>query len=313
VIQRDWDGPVCSNRGGPIVRTIVFIACALVFVGAFAQLQNESTKGSTTDAARTAKKGNTKQAPIVVNVLPTPKTQEETKREQDERKEKAELDRKLVDINDDLARYTSRVATFTAVLALIGVLQLLVFGYQSRQLKRTVDFTESSNAPYVFPVLSDIAVRGADPVFTVQLINHGKTPALTREERYELYVAQEPPTSGKFSEHAHVVRTTHVIGAEKASEFPYHFKFDRRLTQSEMGQAARGVNQPPFVRFYLVGYIVYDDFFGYTHTVGFSFKLFRSGEYRIKHYAPYVYNRKEKTSESKRDEAGDDEANRTEL
>ena len=72
----------------------------------WSQSQHESAKADAARAQGTTKQGETQQPPIVVNVLPASKTEEETKRDEAKRKQKAELDRRLVDLTADLARYT---------------------------------------------------------------------------------------------------------------------------------------------------------------------------------------------------------------
>jgi hypothetical protein len=74
----------------------------------------------------------TSQAPFVVKVVPTPKTQEEIAQEVEDRKQKAANDTNLV------------VATF--ILAGIGALQLFVFGYQAVQLRKTVQAAVGQSA-----------------------------------------------------------------------------------------------------------------------------------------------------------------------
>ena len=88
---------------------------------------NQSRNSGTTDHL------GTQDSPLFVKVLPAPKTQEETERENNDRNEKVANDRNLVNA--------------TYVLAGIGVLQLFVFGYQALKLKQTVQSaTEQSEA-----------------------------------------------------------------------------------------------------------------------------------------------------------------------
>jgi hypothetical protein len=74
-------------------------------------------------AAKTDQRG-TENAPLVVKINPTPETEEETAQDKKDREEKSANDRNLV--------------FFTKVLALVGALQLLVFGYQAYKLRATV-------------------------------------------------------------------------------------------------------------------------------------------------------------------------------
>jgi len=73
----------------------------------------------------------TEESPFFIKRIPTPSTQEEAARTAEERKEKAANDRKLVE-------FTRRLVIATAILAAIGFLQLIVFGWQANELRKTV-------------------------------------------------------------------------------------------------------------------------------------------------------------------------------
>jgi hypothetical protein len=75
------------------------------------------------------------QPPIVINVLPTPKSEADKEDERKEKREKAESDKKMVQWTEALARFTSYL--FYATVAL-GVITLLVAGvvlYQVRLVR----------------------------------------------------------------------------------------------------------------------------------------------------------------------------------
>jgi hypothetical protein len=84
------------------------------------QKKSQSTKQPTSSDQR-----GTEQAPFIVKTIPAPKTQDESAQDAKERGEKSANDRKLVE--------------FTGILALVGFLQLIVFGLQSYYLRRTVE------------------------------------------------------------------------------------------------------------------------------------------------------------------------------
>ncbi|HLX00425.1 MAG TPA: hypothetical protein VKR82_17435 [Candidatus Acidoferrales bacterium] len=88
-------------------------------IGQAKQRQSASTRQQPNSSQQ-----GTDNTPLVVKVVPTPKTQEQATQEANDRNEKSANDRHLVDA--------------TLVLAAIGILQLLVFGYQAIQLRRTV-------------------------------------------------------------------------------------------------------------------------------------------------------------------------------
>jgi len=79
---------------------------------------HDAKKGVPTDQRGTA------QAPLVVETYPAPKTSEEAAAEKKDRDEQLANDRNMV--------------VWTRVLASIGALQLIVFGYQAYKLRQTV-------------------------------------------------------------------------------------------------------------------------------------------------------------------------------
>ena len=146
---------------------------------------------------------------MVVKVIPPKITAEEATADKKERKEKQESDWWLVRL--------------TAVLALIGVLQVIVFGWQARRLRQSVEVTKeaadaakksadalsASERAYVFaeveygcknPKPHDVdyfanAFYGKFRDFDLQIIlhNHGKTPAIVSHVRYSIIKSDRVP------------------------------------------------------------------------------------------------------------------------
>lgn len=93
---------------------MLFLALTLsvfLFVG-FQQQNNKSHPAQ--QSSQTDQRG-TENAPLVVRMVPSPKTSEEVARDKENREAKTVNDRNLVYL--------------TAILAIVGFLQLLVFGY----------------------------------------------------------------------------------------------------------------------------------------------------------------------------------------
>jgi hypothetical protein len=108
------------------------LVAALAFLAAFASDSWGQSKHSTPprDEAKTAQQATatdqrgTEQSPAIVKIIPTPKTAEEAEADRREKEQK--------DTND------IRLVVFTGLLFGVGFLQLLVFGWQGIQLKRSV-------------------------------------------------------------------------------------------------------------------------------------------------------------------------------
>ena len=82
--------------------------------------------------------------PIIVNVLPTPKTDHEAEDERQERKEKAELDRRLVALTADLAFFTAGLFAATAALVLATIALAYYAFKQSRDVKASLRLADKA-------------------------------------------------------------------------------------------------------------------------------------------------------------------------
>lgn len=107
------------------------------------------------------------QAPITVNVLPTPKTEAERADEARERKEKADLDRRLVQFTADLATYTERLYYATLAVAIATICLVLATGglaafefVQSRDMKAAIKAANDSASAAI--TSNQIAVTNAE-------------------------------------------------------------------------------------------------------------------------------------------------------
>lgn len=135
-----------------LLATLVAVAMLLVIDGAqskrHAQQPQQSAKSQPQlqqpQQAPASDQHGTEQSPLSVKVIPAPKSEEEAARERQEREEKAELDRKLVKFNGDLAHYT-------LVLAIVAMLQFLALFVQAvflrlafKATKKSADIAEAS-------------------------------------------------------------------------------------------------------------------------------------------------------------------------
>ena len=84
----------------------------------------------------------TQQAPLVVKILPTPKTTEEAAQEAKERNEKEALDRRITDATDN-------IAYFSKILAAVAGLLFLALIFQAWMLRRSINISRASERAYV--------------------------------------------------------------------------------------------------------------------------------------------------------------------
>lgn len=128
----------------------------------------------------------TEQSPVVVRVVPGPPEQANAAQDEKDRREKADLDRKLVEYNGDLALYTK-------ILAWFAFFQFLALGAQAYWLSRTVKVSEraadaakesadavvSQLRAYIHVALAEPPTIDDERVLkaTVHVKNTGQTPA----------------------------------------------------------------------------------------------------------------------------------------
>jgi hypothetical protein len=143
-----------------------------------------------------ANQRGTKNSPVFVEVVPTPKTQEEAAHDAEEYKNKSANETELV-------KFTGRLFWATVALAAIGGLQLFVFGIQAHRLKQTVKAAEASSEAYMRGeralilmqkfdgyILSPVKDGGSAQASCCgfSLMNYGKTPARIVAFRAQLQI-----------------------------------------------------------------------------------------------------------------------------
>jgi hypothetical protein len=148
----------------------------------------------------------TEQSPSVVKVLPTPQSDGQVATEVKRDNEKAANERRLAD-------FTEYLFVATVALALIALMQLVVFGWQGIQLGRTVKATTASGEafiagerPYLYPEhpnYGGFLPTGAHamyptakdvplPNIEIQFANVGRTPGIIKEIRTEIVLDSLP-------------------------------------------------------------------------------------------------------------------------
>jgi len=138
------------------IAALALVFCLTLIVDSLAQshrpsprsgepIQQEQTHPSGSQKSPATNQQNANQPPIIVNVLPPQKSEEEATEERQERDGKAALDRRAVDLTAELARFTAGLFYATVILAIATVLLfivtagLLIFAFfQSRDMKASI-------------------------------------------------------------------------------------------------------------------------------------------------------------------------------
>lgn len=175
-----------------LVVTVLLLLCG---VGICAESQRKSEgEIKPTEAQQMIgdKQRDTKETSAVVKIIPPKRDKVESDADAKEKEEKKTLDRRLV--------------FFTACLAAIGLMQLVVFGLQARRLRQTVEATkEAADAanksadvaekalelverPYIFAhsVSKFHISENLNPAITYEVANFGKTPAIIQSAHVAL-------------------------------------------------------------------------------------------------------------------------------
>jgi hypothetical protein len=153
--------------------------------------QPEQAKPESTQQVPASDQPQAAQPPIIVNVLPAPKSEEERAEEAKERREKAELDRQLVKLTGELTFFTAALFYATGALAIATIL-LVAFAFrQSRDTQASIAIAKQSADAATLNAKAAVAAERAyiaggvnfrnehpgDHMMLVTMGNYGKTPA----------------------------------------------------------------------------------------------------------------------------------------
>jgi hypothetical protein len=152
-----------------------------------ARQQEQAKPAETNHAATASEQKSSSQQPIIVHVEPIKKTEAEAEEDRRERKEKAHLDRRLVDLTAELSTYTGglysatvvlAIATVALVIATVGLVVMAIL--QSRDTKASFIATHRPKVIVRFiqgPVVDEKMTRFA----YVNVVNVGVNPAIIEE------------------------------------------------------------------------------------------------------------------------------------
>src|SRR5271163_3868496 len=192
------------------------------------------------------------------------------------------------------------IALFTAMLAAVTILVVVVGWIQARHLRQSVNAARESadvlaniESPYLFVTSVQLAHLTVGPLGTYPRIdynfgNHGKTPAVLRELCGEMHLISSLPLSPLYNPDK-IARGNQVISAGLNSNI-----YSANLT-GEFGDAEHIAFMNGERTFFIFGYAKYDDVFGRCHSFGFAFRVVHPGGDFIEDGGnAYNYRRSEK-------------------
>jgi hypothetical protein len=257
----------------------------------------------------------TESAPIVVKILPAPKTEEERAQEAQERQEKTTTDRWLMIFTGAVAFFTAALVGATGLLYRAGERQLSLnrnfFSRQARAMAesnsvaRQAAEAASTNAraaiaaerAYLFIVIDrdSIEMYSGSPkeippdvltdyakYLSVRFIikNFGKTPAIVKQISHQIMHYAELPEALEYAPDLDTVIPP--LGEGESSDVitagPHSTITVHDAKFAIMGDSA--------IWFY--GYIIYDDVFGSEIQLRFRWKYCGSGPLRLDYQREFV-------------------------
>lgn len=222
--------------------------------------------------------------PVVVKVLPALYDSKEAEAIRKEREAKAAVDTDLVRLTGDLAAYTKQLAVFTAVLAFIATLQLLVFAYQGWQLKRTVESAENIERPYlvqafdmagIFPPHHAINVWPDQNYAYIPGVNYGikncgKTPAIITQQYVDIVILEALPANPPYAPPIIYGDGIVAAGDEMGPSF-IPVGDGNTVTTITTEDWKAFAEQKKFFLFF--GYVKYESIFGKKHETRFGYRF----------------------------------------
>lgn len=245
-----------------------FAAIALFMLISDAQSQRQRQQ-----QASPADERGTEQSPLVVKVTPATKSEEETAKEDRERKEKSEIDRKLVAFNGDLAYYARLLAWLAGLQLLALFVQATFLGLTLKTTARAATAAKNSSdasialeRPCLFVASTQVGEEHNEADRTIShfcdysIENYGRSPAVLVERCVDLRYLPELPEKPTY---VHVIPSRIVI---------YHGEPIDNLRTS-LSQTEERVSGDAAYQLYLLGYFCYEDVFGAAVTTGFCYRL----------------------------------------
>jgi hypothetical protein len=169
-------------RGALIASVVIAVA---VSATAFAQSKKRNQSGENKPPSQISQpesakeKPQAQQPPIIVNVIPSPKTDAERAEEAEDRRQKAETDTKLANYTGELAFFTKGLFVATVILGIATIGLLIAAFFQSRDMKASIAAAEHANElnREIF-VASHRPSLSADVALASDFISDGKSGAV---------------------------------------------------------------------------------------------------------------------------------------
>lgn len=248
-----------------LVVTILLLLCGVGVCAESQRKNKDKIEPAKAQQMTGDKQRGTEESPVVVKIISPKRDKIESDADAKEKEEKKTLD--------------SRLVFFTACLAAIGLMQLIVFGWQARRLRQTVEATkEAADAakksadaaeltaqaalgvelPRFVVTSMKLIWNGTEPHISITLTNHGRTEAVITGEC--LIYRKEPALAPHPRYPMHSQRRIDFGKTIKNGE-------SHIIRENVPTDDISANSDSPIIWGY--GYIKYRDFLGKSHSSGF--------------------------------------------
>lgn len=262
-------------------RIIIAIFLILIFTSVTSgeEMDSKSSNDNTTVQESSAKPNNTPSSPIIVNIVAPDKTASEKDQDTQDRKDKADGDRKIVEFTRQLADYTFGLFTATVLLVIATCIMAYLGWVQSHDMKASIRISDRgvriSERAFKMAERANIRIGGwkihqelqAGARFRASFLvcNDGRTFAQIIENSGSFCVGDGNELIGP-PEYFPAIGPTGIVGP--TSELVNNIHFVKSITGDEIEKLRR---QQYFI--YIWGRIKYLDVFGELCEVGYGAKL----------------------------------------
>ncbi len=250
-----------------LVLAVLLISSIEVSSQLLAQGQDEKSPKRTSTAS--IEKRGSESDPVVVKILPSSKSEADTKREEEERGKRDGAEQLKQKTDNDLVKFTGQLANYTWLLVIVGAFQFCILVAQIVYICRQEKATKTIERAYVkmshteegLYIWRNETVRMCK--VTVHIENCGKTPASVIDIRLNAHLLAygDPlpaiPNYGESLPHGAPFLVPGDSFSLRDKTFP--------LGHLDAPNPVDGA-----VRFCLFGRIVYIDAFGKTHCAGYA-------------------------------------------
>jgi hypothetical protein len=236
--------------------------------------QQEQAQTEPSQQTRDAQQRGTEQSPFIIKIVPAEKTEAEHAEEAKEGSEKAALDRRLVDLTAELARYTGGLFYATVVLAIatillfIGTIGLIVLSWRQERMARTHERAYVFGGGPCWATEPDGSRK--DDFGTMTIENYGRTPAFVQTIEWGLCDEALFPDDTPVSRLIDEKRLPGVETVKTENVYPPNLRPERASKKIEF-RLSTNMGKIFFGRF------TYLDVFGERHHSTFKLKLVQTG------------------------------------